>query len=47
MVSVRGACDNIPSSGHAALRSNVLNGGERSPTDLLRCPHIPLVQEVF
>ena len=39
MVRVGGVSDNIPSSGHAALGSNVLNGGERSPSDLLRCPH--------
>ena len=41
-----GVSDNIPSSGHwAALGSNVLNGGERSPNDLLHCPHhSPLTQ---
>ena len=36
---VRVVSDNIPSSGHAALGSNVLNRGERSPTNLLHCPH--------
>ena len=47
-VRVGGVSDNIPSSGHAALKSNVLNGGERSPNDFLRCPqhspHIPPVR---
>ena len=39
MVRVGGVSDNIPSSGHAALGINVLNGGERSLNDLLCCPH--------
>ena len=39
IVRVGGVSDNIPSSGHAALGGNVLNGGGRSPIDLLRCPH--------
>ena len=48
IVRVEGVSDNIPSLRHAALRNNVLNGGERSPSDLLCCPyhspHIPPVR---